>query len=463
MARLLGRRRVWGPLLLALVAGTMWMYRQAYHAMDLADPDRARSHGRPIPVRTAPATEEEFEQVIGATALTSPSREAMIRPSSPSRGQNTTDVILGAVHVHEGDYVHEGQLLFEVVDEVRLQDVRRAQAALTAAQAQLNQVRKTLTFTQRGRELELASSKANLEYRTEDRENRERVFEAYKRMQKDRAASLFDYWESRSKFAQARFELTDAQHRLQRAKDAVEVGNLQDEADLARAKRDVELAQIDLEQAQLDLRWCKLKSPIDGFIEGKVDVVPGQVLAATTPLVRVVQLEALHVRLDFPQERMDEVSVGQEAEIVLDSFPKETFHGKVIRISPLVNPQLRVFPVVVEMANPGNLVKEGVSGFVRVRVKRKVIGAPVAAVIQHGGKAMVFRVVEGRARLFEVHTGHLLEHGIVEVRQGLAPGDEVVVYFSNFYRHWRELSSRECYLKDNDPVDTDWRRWTRRE
>jgi multidrug efflux pump subunit AcrA (membrane-fusion protein) len=135
----------------------------------------------------------------------------------------------------------------------------------------------------------------------------------------------------------------------------------------------------------------------------------------------------------------------------------------VIRIAPTVNAQLRVFPVVVELSNPGCRIRSGVSGFARLHVRRKVRTVPSAAVIPHGSKAMVFRVEQGRARLREFRAGHLAELGKLEVRDGLAAGDEVVVYHSNFYRHWGELVRSGGYLQDNDLVNVNWRQWARRD
>jgi hypothetical protein len=82
--------------------------------------------------------------------------------------------------------------------------------------------------------------------------------------------------------------------------------------------------------------------------------------------------------------------------------------------------------------------------------------------MQHDNKAMVFRVEDGRARLREVSLGRLIENGSMEVRSGLAPGDEVVIY-QDFYRHSGELTSSLADLRDGDLVDVNWRKWARRE
>jgi Cu(I)/Ag(I) efflux system membrane fusion protein len=144
-------------------------------------------------------------------------------------------------------------------------------------------------------------------------------------------------------------------------------------------------------------------------------------------------------------------------------MPQEVFSGTVIRILPRVNTELRVAPVIVEVSNPGHRIKAGLSGFARLRVPRKALTVPGQAVLRQGGKAVVFRVEKGRARVREVRLGTAVQDGEQEVSGGLTAGDEVVVYQCNFYKHYGELTRTEAYLQDNDLVDTDWRRWARRE
>jgi hypothetical protein len=97
-----------------------------------------------------------------------------------------------------------------------------------------------------------------------------------------------------------------------------------------------------------------------------------------------------------------------------------------------------------------------------MRVTSKVTTVPATALFEHGNKAMVFRIEDGRARAREVHTGPLVETGLRRVIDGLTMGDEVVI-FHRFYRHAGSLTAHNSYLQDNDLVDADWKRWTRRE
>src|SRR5262249_33490470 len=155
-------------------------------------------------------------------------------------------------------------------------------------------------------------------------------------------------------------------------------GELQDQENLAAAVTEVERAEQSLLEARRDWQRARIVSPFNGMV-GTQDIVAGTYIAANAILTNVYKLDPIFVRLDFPQERLDAVGLGQRVEIVLDSFPQETFPGKVIRIAPRVDSRLRVLGVVVEVANPQYRIKAGVSGFARVLARRKAVVAPAAA------------------------------------------------------------------------------------
>jgi RND family efflux transporter MFP subunit len=256
--------------------------------------------------------------------------------------------------------------------------------------------------------------------------------------------------EAKAALSLASFNVTEAKHRLQRAQDSVTMGTLRDklEVDVSAAK--LEAARLALEMSRKDALACKIRSPSTGFVAA-VGVAPGEVVDNSAELARVLQLDPIHLRLDYPQERIDEIAVGLSVEVVLDSSPKEKFQGAVIRISPVANSQLRVLPVVVELANPENRIKAGVSGFARVQVASKpAMVIPATAVIERGGQAVTFRVEDGRARIRQIQTGSLVKNGWVEVRGGLEAGSELVIFGTES-------------LQDGDAVDVDWRKWARRD
>jgi RND family efflux transporter MFP subunit len=467
MTRLL-RKRVVVVCLLGLAAGgVLLVVLKTMAAKDMAEPERARKKGKPIPVRTETVKESRVEEVLGATAVTQPYRSVAIE-LGPSRNvisqSPTTNVALRTLHVRDGDRVRAGQLLAELDDRLYRESMKQQQAALAAAKASLERARVEIPTRQKLRELGLASSESNLEYRTADLENRTKALDVYSKLYATRAASSLDYFNSRSLFYDARFNKSEAVRGLQRSQVTMKVGPYQDKEDMAKAESDHEAARVALALLKHDVGRLRLTSPLDGYIDlrGKDEPPPGAMVAVGQPLFYVLQLDPMLVKLDFPQERIDDVQVGQKAEVVLDAFPKETFRGTVLRILPQANPQLRVVPVVVEVKNPKGRIKTGLTGFVRIRVRRKALVVPSTAVLERGSKATVFRVEDGRARVRPIRTGFLVRTGMVEVRDGLRAGDEVVI-FHNFYYHWGKLTSGEGYLQDNDRVDVNWRRWSRRE
>jgi len=218
--------------------------------------------------------------------------------------------------------------------------------------------------------------------------------------------------------------------------------------DLTDAEVKVETAKLDLLVAEQDLKDCRVVSPIDGVV-ADVQSVPGEKVDTTYEMTQVHRLNPILVQMDFPQERIETLYVGQPAEVVLDSFPKTTFQGRVLRISPVADIETRVLPVMVEVPNPDNRIKAGLTGFVRIRIPKAGKTLPAAAVIRSGSKAMAFRVEDSRARARPVRIGASVKDGMVEVLDGLKTGDEIVLFGNTT-------------LRDKDPVDVDWHRWANR-
>src|SRR5262249_8627108 len=151
------------------------------------------------------------------------------------------------------------------------------------------------------RSLAVTSADNGLHYRTEDLHTRRSEFETLDRLHRAKAVSDFVYYEGRSAYHKARFELSVAEQNLQMARNQRRIGELMDRRDLAKATNDLEVARIDLSVARHDVERCQIRSPIEGFV-GKVDVVAGTVVAVAQPLTQVLQLDPIFVRMDFPQE-----------------------------------------------------------------------------------------------------------------------------------------------------------------
>lgn len=168
-------------------------------------------------------------------------------------------------------------------------------------------------------------------------------------------------------------------------------------------------------------------------------------------LAVVHQLDPIYVQMDYPMERLDSLELGQQAEVTLDAFAQETFTGKVVRIAPVVSTKTRVLPVTLEVPNPDNRIRAGISGFVRIKsTKPGAKTIPSVAVIKKQQQAMVVCVENSRAKIRPVQTGAVTDAGGIEIVHGLSAGDEVVIFGHDA-------------IEENDPVNPNWRQWTRRD
>jgi RND family efflux transporter MFP subunit len=442
-----------------LCIGAGGFYLRAKSALDRTEPGRARYRGRPIPVRTASVSESTFDQVIGSTATTEASQVWNVQVGS-SDGFRSVEMVVKNVDVVEGEFVTAGKVLFELEDRPFQEIVKQKELALAVARATWDRVLDQNQTNKTTRKIELESAEGEISTRIKDTEARKLAYDTFGKLFDKGYTAVLDYAEAQSQYVLARYAKDEAERRRHRALDAMPLGILQDSEAEAQAKQQLEAAEIGLDVARRNLNRCKITSPIDGYVD-TITIIPRSPITLDTPVTLIRKLDPVHLRMDFPQERIDDLHIGQPAEVVLDSLPQETFSGTVIRISSLVNTRSRVLPVVIRVENPDRRLKAGISAFVRLRVKKRAVAAPSLGVIRRESKAMVFRVEDGKARLREIRTGHLLDNGMVEVREGLRRGDEVVV-FHNFYRQSARLADGDGLLRDGDAVDVDWHRWASR-
>lgn len=124
-----------------------------------------------------------------------------------------------------------------------------------------------------------------------------------------------------------------------------------------------------LEQAQLTLDDQRVVSPVDGVVLLKIHE-PGEVVAAGSPVVVVGDRSQLWVRVYVSGKFINQVTMGQAAEVRLDGLDK-TFPGKVSFIAPraeftprnVQTPEERItqtFAVKVVLDHPEIRIRPGV-------------------------------------------------------------------------------------------------------
>ena len=106
----------------------------------------------------------------------------------------------------------------------------------------------------------------------------------------------------------------------------------QAKAMLEQAQSAVTAAQANLDLVNTQMDKLTVHAPMDGVVLTR-SVEVGEVLQAGMPAMTIGKLDVLKVTVYIPETQYGQISLGQKANLSVDSFPNETFAATVTRIS----------------------------------------------------------------------------------------------------------------------------------
>jgi multidrug resistance efflux pump len=217
---------------------------------------------------------------------------------------------------------------------------------------------------------------------------------------------------------------------------------LSERAGLASKAAELELAMARLDNLDQQIQGAIITAPTPGMVvyarernrdnravgEG-MDVHERQTLINLPDLTRVVA----ELRVGEPQ--VDLVSVGQEATVVVDAYPGQTYLARVSRVAGLPDAGFRdaaagsmVYTVVVALdgENGDGALRPGMNATVEILIReiRDATCVPLPAVHRDGDIAYVWKVTAGGPVATRVMLG-ANNLGLVEILDGLFEGEQV--------------------------------------
>ncbi len=201
---------------------------------------------------------------------------------------------------------------------------------------------------------------------------------------------------------------------------AVNIAQAQQQYDLAKNRYNALVA----EAASPLLQNGKLISPMDGVVTS-VNVNPGEVFAADTPLLTIMDESTVIVHAKIPLTYLGQVQRGQQAIVTPSALPGLSFNGTVSSIIPQADPQTDTFEVWVDIPNTDKALLPGMSAFVRIQRPARVLAVPRLSVLNLDSEPAVFLVRDQRAHLRYVQVvGRSVDMVYIG---GLSAGDTVVL------------------------------------
>lgn len=195
--------------------------------------------------------------------------------------------------------------------------------------------------------------------------------------------------------------------------------------DTQRATRDAARARMDQVRAQLSDRV--ITAPFDGVL-GLRQVSPGALVTPGTAITTLDDVSIIKLDFSVPETLIAALVPGQEVAAHSAAYPAELFSGVLRTIDSRVDPVTRSVMVRAEIPNPERRLRPGMLLTVDVRrAPRQALALPELALLQIGRNSFVFRVAaDGSVAQVPVMIG-ARERGRVEIVDGVAAGDRVVV------------------------------------
>ena len=142
------------------------------------------------------------------------------------------------------------------------------------------------------------------------------------------------------------------------------------------AQAQVQLGKALLERDRTNLRYSVIRSPVSGVVvDRQIDL--GQTVAAsfqTPTLFKIAQdLKRMQIDSSVAEADVGSIRVGQDVQFRVDAFPERSFAGKVrqIRLNPTIASNVVTYNVVVEVANPDEILLPGMTAYLSVVIQTK--------------------------------------------------------------------------------------------
>jgi HlyD family secretion protein len=107
----------------------------------------------------------------------------------------------------------------------------------------------------------------------------------------------------------------------------------QAQADIEAAEAERQRAQAQLEEARANRKDLEIMAPFGGTVATRA-AEPGEVVAAGTPILTIVNLGEVYLRAYVPEGDIGRVRTGQPARVYLDSDPNRPVEAYVARVDP---------------------------------------------------------------------------------------------------------------------------------
>ncbi|MBP2627001.1 MAG: efflux transporter, family, subunit [Firmicutes bacterium] len=198
------------------------------------------------------------------------------------------------------------------------------------------------------------------------------------------------------------------------------------DAKLRTAQAELASAIASQSSAEQQYEYGNITAPVDGVV-ANVTATVGQVVASGTSLMSVQDISEVYAIVNIEQKDLGKVTIGQKAEVTVDTYENKVFPGILDTINPEAGSANRMFSTKIKIDNAGGLLKTGM--FIKTQLSTgaavQVLTVPQSAVIQKQGLYYTFTAETNKAVRHQIEIGDVIGDTI-QIKTGLEPGAKVI-------------------------------------
>ncbi|TDX28425.1 membrane fusion protein (multidrug efflux system) [Modicisalibacter xianhensis] len=228
--------------------------------------------------------------------------------------------------------------------------------------------------------------------------------------------------------------------------------NLAPRADVEDNRARLQQIEAEIEAIRARLADYHIKAPFDGMV-GFRDISPGALVSPGMELVTLDKLDTMKLDFSVPAVHLSALQPGLSLAATTASYPESTFNGEVTSLGTRIDPVTRSIPVRARLSNPEQRLRPGMLMEVTLeRQPRQALVLPEESLIASGNGQYVLAIDEANGNVVQRRPVTLGERrsGVVEITEGLQPGDLVV---SHGVQQVREGDRVSLLGVDDDKID----------
>lgn len=223
--------------------------------------------------------------------------------------------------------------------------------------------------------------------------------------------------------------------------------------ELVRIYSGLAQAEIDLKSARLNYSYATMTAPFSGVLAIEERVEPGSYVTSGTELATLIDDGTVRIRFDVLELELGRISEGMTAEL---TAPNGTnLQGRVVAVSPRVDPETKTGQVIVEADNSSNSLRTGMTVDGRIQVERMddKVRIPRSAILSRdGGRTLVFKFNPGTDEVEWVYvepTVQNREWALIN-HPDIEPGDTLAVEQHFALSHLQKVTPKMRFLQEEE-------------